>query len=126
MTLGVVDTTVLIHLFRGNAAAQTWIASQQNLAITVVTWMEFIHGAPGKAGQKQSLRLMRQFHMEYLTQPDQRWAMRQMLRYRLSHGVSLTDCLIASVCYRLNIPLYTDNVKDFLPMLGDKLVIKPY
>lgn len=125
MTAGVVDTTVLIHLFRGNSAAQRWISGQQQLAITSVSWLEFMHGAPGKAGQKQSLRLMRKFNLEYLTQSDQRWALLQMLRYRLSHGVSLTDCLIASVSYRLNVPLYTDNVKDFLPMLGN-LVIKPY
>ena len=125
MTDGVVDTTVLIHLFRGNLAAHRWIAGQQRLTITVVSWLEFMRGAPGKAGQKQSLRLMRQFSLEYLTQSDQRWAMLQMLRYRLSHGVSLTDCLIASVCYRLKVPLYTDNIKDFLPMLGG-LVIKPY
>lgn len=125
MTDGVADTTVLIHLFRGNPAAHSWMAGQQSLTITVISWLEFMHGAPGKAGQKQSIRLMRQFSLEYLTQADQRWAMLQMLRYRLSHGVSLTDCLIASVCHRLNVPLYTHNVKDFLPMLGN-LVIKPY
>ncbi len=39
MTLGVVDTTVLIHLFRSNSAAQRWIASQQHLAITVILSM---------------------------------------------------------------------------------------
>ncbi len=29
------------------------------------------------------------------------WAMQQLFRYRLSHGVAVMDCLIASVCHRL-------------------------
>ncbi len=126
MTAGILDTTGLIHLYRRNVAAQAWLASQQDLAITPISWLEFMRGAPGKAGQKQCLRLMRQFKLENLSQADQRWAMLQMLRYRLSHGVSLTDCLIASVCHRLQVPLYTDNVKDFVPMLGKTFVIKQY
>jgi len=69
---------------------------------------------------------MQQFGTEFFIESDQQWAMQQMLQYRLSHGVSLTDCLIASVCYRFQVPLYTDNVKDFLPILDHKLVIKPY
>jgi predicted nucleic acid-binding protein len=58
-------------------------------------------------------------------QADQDWAMEQMERYRLSHGVGVNDCLIASVAYRLQVPLYTHNLKDMTPMLG-KLAVKPY
>ena len=126
MTAGIVDTSVLIHLFRGNSLAIAWVANQQDLSITSISWLEFMQGAPGKRGQTTCLQLMRQFGREFLTQSDQQWAMDQMFRYRLSHGISLTDCLIASVCNRLQVALYTDNVKDFLPMLSRRLVIKPY
>jgi predicted nucleic acid-binding protein len=40
--------------------------------------------------------------------------------------VSFKDCLIASVAHRLQVPLYTQNVKDFLVILPARLVIKPY
>ena len=126
MIAGIADTSVLIHLFRNNPSATKWVEGQQDLAITPVSWLEFIYGAPGKSGQTHSLQLMQKFIIEFLTPSDQAWAMQQMLQYRLSHGVSLTDCLIASVSYRLQVPIYTDNVKDFVPLLTPKLVIKPY
>ncbi len=126
MIAGIADTSILIHLFRNNPAAKEWIRSQHDLAITPISWLEFMYGAPGKSGQIRCLQLMQQFTIEYLSSSDQAWAMQQFLHYRLSHGVSLTDCLIASVAYRLQAPIYTDNVKDFLPLLGSKLVVKPY
>jgi len=48
------------------------------------------------------------------------------LRYRLSHGMSFKDSLIASICYRLQIPIDTRNTKDFVILLPAQLVIKPY
>jgi len=36
---------------------------------------------------------------------------------RQQHRRSSYDCFIASVCHRLNVPIYTDNQKDFLKVL---------
>lgn len=124
--VGVVDTTVLIHLLRNNPTAINWLATQPTLSITPITWMEVIHGAPGKTGQTRSINLFKQFNIVYLTQIDQDWAMQQMLAYRLSRGIQINDCRITSVCHRLQVPLYTDNVKDMLKILEPKLVVQPY
>jgi hypothetical protein len=52
MTAGVVDSTVIIHLFRKNLAARAWINMQPSrLLVTPITWLEVMHGAPGKSGQ---------------------------------------------------------------------------
>jgi predicted nucleic acid-binding protein len=51
--------------------------------------------------------------------------MEAQMRYELSHGVGMMDCLIASVSYRLQLPLYTHNLKHFAPLLND-LAQKPY
>jgi predicted nucleic acid-binding protein len=127
MTVGFVDTTVIIHLFRKNTAAWAWMRGLTNrLSITPITWMEVMHGAPGKRGQTTCRALMSQFEMFYPDPSDMDWAMRTLHQYRLSHGTTILDCLIASVCYRLQVPIYTDNVKDFLVMLPALLVIKPY
>jgi predicted nucleic acid-binding protein len=64
--------------------------------------------------------------MEYLTRADMDWAMQQLERYRLSHGVEMNDCLIASVAHRLQVPLYTHNLRDMRVLLKETLVIKPY
>ena len=85
-----------------------------------------MEGARGKAGQAACQHIMSPFEIAFLTELDQRWAMQQILKYRLTHGVSFKDCLIGSVCQRLQIPLYTKNVKDFAPILGTTLVIRPY
>ncbi len=126
MITGFADTNVLIELYRNVAGAKAWFASQSDLAISTVSWLEFIEGARGKKGQVRCMEIIAQFEIVFLTDADQQWAMEQLLRYRLSHGVNFQDCLIASVCHRLQVPVYTQNVKDFLVVLPAQLVIKPY
>jgi hypothetical protein len=38
----------------------------------------------------------------------------------------MNDCLIASVVHRLQVPVYTHNLKDMRVLLNEALVIKPY
>ena len=52
--------------------------------------------------------------------------MQQMEQLRLSYGVGINDCLIASVAQRLQVPLYTHNLKHMRVLLGDTLPQKPY
>ncbi|MFN8512071.1 MAG: PIN domain-containing protein [Chloroflexia bacterium] len=113
MTVGVVDTTVIIHLFRGKSVAHAWLAMQpERLALTSITWPEVMYGAPGRAGQADCRAILEQFELLHLTVVDQDWAMRMLETYRLSHGIGVMDCLIASVCHRLQVPLYTHNLRD--------------
>lgn len=123
---GVVDTTVVIHLYRGDKSAVTWVKSAAALGVTPITWMETIYGARGSRGQVESLKILRGFQLLYVTETDQRWAMSQLLEKRLMFGVAVGDCLIASVCYRLQIPIYTHNVKHLARLLDPHLVIQPY
>jgi predicted nucleic acid-binding protein len=85
-----------------------------------------VYGASGKTGQAAAKALLNRFEMAYLTPNDMDWAMGQMERLRLSHGIGINDCLIASVAYRLQIPLYSHNLKDMQALLGNKLVLQPY
>jgi predicted nucleic acid-binding protein len=127
MTVGVIDSTVVIHYFRKHPGARVWVDSlTTRLSVTPITWLEVMHGAPSKAGQAVCKSILTQFDMEYLTPSDMDWAIQQVERYKLSHGVGINDCLIASVCYRLQVPLYTDNLKDMNLLLGNSLVVKPY
>jgi predicted nucleic acid-binding protein len=105
MSVGIVDTTVILHYFRNIANARTWVDSQAvRLSVTSVTWMEVMEGASNKANQAQCKGILSQFDLIYLTAVDPDWAMRQMENYRLSHGVTTEGCLIASVAYRLQLP----------------------
>ena len=126
MTKSIADTNILIEIYRNNPISKLWFSTQQDIAIPSITWLELMEGSRGKAGERKNLQIIAQFGMEFLTIADQQWAMNQLLRFRLSHGVSFKDFLIASVCNRLQVPLFTKNVKDFLPMLNKQLVISPY
>lgn len=126
MITGFVDSTVIIHLLRRNSAARQWLNLQPSLGVTPIVWLEVIHGARGKSGQADALAVLQSFEMAYLTAVDQEWAMNQLGVYRLSLGVEVNDCLIASVCHRLQTPLYTHNVKHMARLLDPHLVIQPY
>ncbi len=126
MTVAIVDTTVIIHLYRRYAPALTWYTSiSQLLSMTPISWLEVMYGAGSKTKQVACKMLLSQFILIYLTHNDQIWAMQQMENYRLSHGVAKDDCLIAAIAHRLQVPLYTHNVKDMKPMIGN-LAVKPY
>lgn len=127
MVTAVVETTIVVDLLRNHSPAIGWYQAQvqPTLAITPIIWMEIIGGGQNKAERLRAARLMKQFEMTYLTQADFDWAMRTQARYELSHGVGMLDCLIASVSFRLQLPLYTHNLKHFSPIIGN-LAQKPY
>lgn len=126
MISGFVDTTVAVHLYRGDSNAVAWIKTQGDLATTPIVWLELIYGANGRRGQQVCVKLLNQFALVHLAVSDQQWAMETLLEKRLSHGVAINDCLIASVCHRLHLPLYTHNTKHMLRLLDPTLVIQPY
>lgn len=123
---GIIDTTILIHLFRGNEDAANWIAGQSSLGVTTISRMEFIYGARGRSAIAAVIRLLNNFERMALIEADQTWAEQQLIEFRLSHGVEINDSLIAAICYRLQVPIYTQNVKDMRKLLPPELIIKPF
>jgi predicted nucleic acid-binding protein len=122
-----IDTFVIIDIHRGYGLALDWLKqiSGTKLNITPPVWMEIIEGGMNKIQQNRLIKLLSQFDMVYPTEDDMDWAMRQFAVYRLSHNVDWSDCLIAAPAQRLQLPLYTRNIKYFSPLLNT-LVQKPY
>ncbi|NJL54069.1 type II toxin-antitoxin system VapC family toxin [bacterium] len=121
----IVDTTVVIHLLRRYKPALAWFNNNQTYGVTSTTWMEVMQGTTSKSHQTQARGILDQFEMLYLTAADQQWAMEQLEAFQFSHHISMSDCQIAAVVHRLNLPLYTHNLKDMTPIIG-KLAVKPY
>ena len=84
-----------------------------------------MEGTSNKVNQTDCKTLLSQFDLLYPSSIDQDWAMQQLEKFQFSHHIGKDDCLIASVVYRLQIPLCTHNIKDMQPLLGN-LAIKPY
>jgi predicted nucleic acid-binding protein len=118
VTDAILDTSILIDLLRAFPPATSWFAGlgRQRLAIPPVVWMETVQGASDRVKRAQALRFLRQFRVEHPNEDDNRWAMRQMASFHLSHGIHLQDAMIASVAVRLAVPLYTANLKHFQPL----------
>ena len=125
MTVAILDTTVVLHIFRKYPPAIAWFRQSQTFSIVSTTWMEVMVGVPNKSAMADTKKLLSQFEILYLTPDDQFWAQTQIESLRFSHHVGMNDCQIASVAYRLQVPLYTHNLKDMIPMIGN-LAIKPY
>jgi len=125
MATSFVDSAVVVDILRVHPPAQLWYGKQIQLGITPILWMEVVNGAPNKIKQLRAIKFLTTFEMVYLTKSDLDWAMQQMFAYRLSHNVGMNDCLIASVNQRLQLPLWTTNLKHFTPLLGS-LAQKPY
>jgi predicted nucleic acid-binding protein len=122
-----VDTAVIVDFLRNYPAALQWKHSQGQaiMGLSPFVWMEVIRGALNKQGQERAVKMLSQFELIEVTQSDIEWAMRHQLTYHLSHNVGMNDCLIAAPAFRLQLPLYTQNVKHFMPLLG-ALAQKPY
>ncbi len=84
MSVGIVDSTVVIHLLRNNPLAMSWLNTvSQRLDVTSITWLEVMYGAAGKVGQARAKLVLAHFDLAFLTQSDQSWAITQLETHRL-------------------------------------------
>jgi predicted nucleic acid-binding protein len=126
MTTGIVDTTVIIHYFRGDSKSRAWVDAQPvRLSIVSITWMEIMEGTSNKTNQARCKEILSRFNLLYPMQDDQAWAMQKLEQFQFSDHIGKEDCLIASVAQRLQTPLYTDNLRDTRVLIGS-LAIRPY
>lgn len=125
MAVALIDTSIVVDFLRGYPAAQAWFLTQNDLGVSRAVYLEIIEGAENRRDQATALKLLRRFELIELTTPDVVWATTQLITFNLSHNIDAFDCLIASVNYRLQLPLYTRNLKHFVPVLGN-LVRRPY
>ena len=84
-----------------------------------------LQGAQNSRTQRRALRLLHSLEKVSVEPVDHEWAIQVLLKYKLSHNVLGFDALIAASSHRLQLPLYTRNLKHFTPMLGS-LAQVPY
>ena len=102
MVKALVDANILVDILRKYKPAESWLANQSDLGITRIVWLEVIEGADTLAEQQGAITLLNDFELVELTISDVDWAVRQLIRFRLSHNVEAFDCLIAAPSYRLS------------------------
>jgi predicted nucleic acid-binding protein len=122
---GLLDTAIVIDLLRGYPPAISWLEGQSQLSLSPVVWLEVLDGAANRTDQARAVRLLGHFERIEVLPADFDWAIRQALALRLSHQVDMMDCLIAASAHRLDLPVFTRNLKHFQPLIGP-LAKSPY
>ncbi len=105
------DTTVVIEMLRGNAAAKSFL--ENHPFISLVTAAELIQGSQNKPDLRiveKTLSLLSQISIDTRISNT---AISLMKEYNLSHGLLFLDALIAATALTKKLTLITANTKHF-------------
>jgi predicted nucleic acid-binding protein len=121
------DTSILVDLFRGHSAARAWIDSlpEERLFISVITAGELLAGCANRAEQRKVEQELDLYTILWLDEAISEYALELYKTFHLSHGVGFLDCLIAATAIQNGLTLATLNLKHFAP-LSVITVQRPY
>ncbi|UXP33669.1 type II toxin-antitoxin system VapC family toxin [Reichenbachiella agarivorans] len=117
------DTNILIELYKNNEEIIKSLRSigQANMAISIVTTGELLYGALNKKELNRIKKDLAQLIPFGISSPVSEVFTELMIKYTLSHKLSLGDGLIAATAIAEDLPLYTLNLKDFKFIEGLRL-----
>ena len=110
-----IDTDVLIWLFRGQPSARKALEKADRVQLSTITYMELVQGMRNK----EEFRLLRQTIHEHqwdilpLSENISHRATVYIENYALSHGMQLADALIAASAVESGAALMTANTKHY-------------
>jgi predicted nucleic acid-binding protein len=124
---GLLDTSIVVDILRNYPPYQQWFSSVSlQLGVTKFVWMEVLQGAVSKNKQQQAIQVLNKFVLIPIEVSDIDWALTHLTQNILAtSGLDMKDALIASTSARLQVPLYTHNLKHMHSLLGN-LAQKPY
>ncbi len=108
----IVDTDILIEVSRDNMAVAELLNQYQKdgyeLYISVITKYEMIIGSFNKQDMRRTLNFVLQLNQQISAVAEE-----LLIKYALSHGLKIADCLIASTAIYHSASLISRNQKDF-------------
>ena len=116
----VCDTDVMIDYWdRSNSRhAATKLTLEQtieadNIVISAVTKMELMLGATSKTDMSGIVKSLKRFNIALINNDITLQSFRLLENYRLSHGLSLPDSIIAATVLVADLELFTYNTKHY-------------
>ncbi len=117
MVDALIDTSIIVDILRGYQPAIEWMdAKRQMLGVSRLVVLEVLEGVQNRPAQKNAIAFIAQFTIIEPELPDFIWATQALINYGLSYQIDTVDYLIAAVSPRLNLPLFTRNLKHFRPI----------
>lgn len=120
------DTDILIEFYRGNASVrdQLMLIGMENIRVSIITVGELLYGVYNREALQRLEKDLAQLDKLNINQTVGNVFLGLMEQYCLSHRLAVPDGLIASTAITYNIPLYTNNIKDFR-FIDDLELYKP-
>lgn len=114
------DTDVMIDYWDKSKSRHTATKSilensieLENVVLSAVTKMELMVGVKNKADMIKITKELSRFNIALINNDITLQAFNLLQTYRLSHGLSLPDSLIAATSLVADLELFTYNTKDF-------------
>jgi|SRR5665213_991305 len=92
-----------------------------NVMLSAITKMELMLGAISKNDMSKISKKLNRFNIVLINNEITIQSFDLIQKYRLSHGLSLPDSIIASTALIADLELFTYNTKDFKFISGLKL-----
>ena len=105
----VFDTNILVDYLNGISAASRELDQYEEIAISIVTWMEVLAGADGAEEEA----VTREFLSQFKVQPLEKTVAERASKIRRQHKLKLPDAIIWATAKELGRILVTRNTKDF-------------
>jgi hypothetical protein len=105
----VFDTNILVDYLNGIAAASRELDQYEEIAISIVTWMEVLAGAD----DAEEEAVMRDFLSRFKIHPLEKTVAERATKIRHQHKLKLPDAIIWATAKELGRILVTRNTKDF-------------
>ena len=118
----IVDTNVLIALFRGNRKLQDFLETL-DCAVDTTVYVELIQGVKNKVEVARIEKALATFQMMHFNESISAQTIDLIRTYSKSHGLLLADAIIAATCLENSLTLVTFNAKDFRFIKGLKISV---
>ena len=105
----VFDTNILVDYLNGISAANHEIERYEEIAISIVTWMEVLTGAD----DAEEEAITREFLSRFKVKPVEKAVAERAIKIRRQHKLKLPDAIIWATAKELGRILVTRNTKDF-------------
>jgi predicted nucleic acid-binding protein len=122
-----VDTDILIDVFRNHPPAVAWLNSvlTQKPALPGYVVLELLAGCHDKIGVQFVQQRIRNFAVLWPDSPAANAILPVFSKAHLTHALGIIDSLIAATALTHGLPLYTFNQKHFAAVPGLK-TMQPY
>lgn len=123
----IIDTTILVDLFRNNQQAKRFLLKEQDLQMSRISMMELVFGSPSKNKLSLIQKQISALNIEIveINETVSLLAGKIFDNYFHTTGIGILDAFIAATATTSGSSLATHNLRHF-QKIKDLKVFKPY